>query len=191
MKTLMIPRKSLVASAMFVLVLVFWFAHVGQAREPMHKDRMDMWGPNWVHRDRMGGGNWTKGDGHHQRMRRHRTYMQSGVPKEYAGKTNPLTPEPHIIGTGQSLYAQNCASCHGAQGMGDGEAGKALNPSPALLAHMIKMPMFVDEYLLWAISEGGQPFGTAMPAFKDALNEDDIWKIVSYMRAGFTETPAQ
>lgn len=75
--------------------------------------------------------------------------------------------------------------------MGDGEAGKALNPSPALLAHMIQMPMSADEYLLWAISEGGQPFGTAMSSFKNALSEDDIWKIVSFMRAGFPELPAQ
>ena len=50
---------------------------------------------------------------------------------------------------------------------------------------MIRMPMMADEYLLWAISEGGAPFGTDMPAFKDALSQDEIWQIIAYMRAGF------
>ena len=54
-----------------------------------------------------------------------------------------------------------------------------------LLAHLIRMPDAVDEYLLWAISDGGKPFGTKMPAFKDALTEEQIWQIVTYMRAGF------
>lgn len=53
---------------------------------------------------------------------------------------------------------------------------------------MIQMPMSVAEYMLWTISEGGQSFRTAMPAFKDSLSEDDIGKIVGFMRAGFPET---
>tara|TARA_B100000965_G_scaffold389567_1_gene395364 strand:- start:2633 stop:2872 length:240 start_codon:yes stop_codon:yes gene_type:complete len=35
----------------------------------------------------------------------------------------------------------------------------------------------VDEYLMWAISEGGEEFGTDMPAFKETVSEDEIWKI--------------
>jgi mono/diheme cytochrome c family protein len=45
--------------------------------------------------------------------------------------------------------------------------------------------MSVDEYMLWSISDGGAAFGTAMPAYKDVLTKDEIWKIVTYMRAGF------
>ena len=89
------------------------------------------------------------------------------------------------------LYGENCASCHGPTGQGDGEAGRALNPSPALLSHMIRMPMAVDEYLLWTISEGGEPFGTDMPAFKDALTPEEIWKVIAFMRAGFPEAAGE
>ena len=32
---------------------------------------------------------------------------------------------------GAGLYATNCASCHGAQGKGDGSAAKGLTPAPA------------------------------------------------------------
>jgi mono/diheme cytochrome c family protein len=111
--------------------------------------------------------------------------MHSGVPSEYRGQVNPLALTPDVIRAGAELYGQQCAACHGPQGMGDGEAGKDLNPSPALLAYMVQMPMSVDKYLLWTISDGGQQFGTAMPAFKGSLSTEDIWKIVAFMRAGF------
>jgi len=52
------------------------------------------------------------------------------------------------------------------------------------------MAYAVDPYLLWAISEGGQPFGTQMPAFKDTLEREEIWQIVTYMRAGFRPADA-
>lgn len=65
-----------------------------------------------------------------------------------------------------------------------------MNPSPALLAYMIRMPMAVDEYPLWTISEGGTPFETDMPAFKEDLSADDIWRIIAFMRAGFPAASA-
>ena len=114
--------------------------------------------------------------------------MHSGIPNEYRGQVNPLDVDKGVIQEGSKLYAQSCASCHGSSGMGNGEAGKDLNPSPALLAYMIQMPMAVDEYMLWTISEGGDPFGTDMPAFKDKLTENEIWKVITFMRAGFPST---
>jgi mono/diheme cytochrome c family protein len=43
----------------------------------------------------------------------------------------------------------------------------------------------VDQYLMWAIADGGAPFATSMPAFKDGLSDRKIWQIVAYMRSGF------
>lgn len=78
-----------------------------------------------------------------------------GISPEYRGVINPLVPTAKVIEEGGVLYQQRCAVCHGAQGMGDGEAARYLNPSPALLAYMVQMPMSVDEYLMWSIAEGG------------------------------------
>ena len=58
----------------------------------------------------------------------------------------------------------------------------------ALLAFMITRPISVDEYLLWAISDGGKQFDTAMPAYKDKLSRDEIWRLIAYMRKGFPDT---
>lgn len=41
-----------------------------------------------------------------------------------------MSPTPELLARGKTLYAQSCASCHGASGHGDGPGGKGLNPSP-------------------------------------------------------------
>ena len=117
-------------------------------------------------------------------MTRHWTFMHEGVPGAYRGQTNPFESSADVVSEGGQLYATHCALCHGSEGLGDGLIANSLTPSPALLAHLIQMPMAVDEYLLWSISEGGQAFGTDMPAFKDVLSEEEIWKTISYLRAG-------
>ena len=107
------------------------------------------------------------------------------MPAAYARMTSPLEPTPERIAEGGRLYQQYCAACHGPEGWGDGPAGKNLNPSPAPLARTLAMPMTTDGYVFWRIREGGQAFGSAMPAWKDVLSEEQIWKVILYMRAGF------
>ncbi len=145
----------------------------------------DMWDPGWTQRYLWGPGH--MGPMQRQRMLRHWTFMHEGVPEGYRGQSSTIVIDEETVGEGAAHYARHCASCHGPTGQGDGEAGKSLSPSPALLAHMIRTPMAVDEYLFWTISEGGARFETDMPAHKDKLLADDIWKIIAFMRAGFPE----
>ncbi len=150
----------------------------------------DMWEPGWMQRDVWGTPNMEPGI--RQRMARHWVFMHEGVPVDYRGLSNPLPIQPAVLDEGGRLYTERCGSCHGASGMGDGDMGKGLSPSPALLAYMIQLPMSVDEYMFWTISEGGESFGTDMPAFKDELEKEQIWTIVRYMRAGFPQAlPAE
>ena len=120
-----------------------------------------------------------------QRMHRHRLVMLDGIPLDYQGQRSPFPPTPEVVQKGGALYLSECASCHGRRGLGDGDAGKGLSPSPALIAFLQKRPMAVDAYLMWSIAEGGKPLGSDMPAFKNALTETEIWQIVAFMRAGF------
>ena len=120
-------------------------------------------------------------------MQRHMAFMHNGVPPQYANLVNPLQPSPNTFARGAEFYAANCASCHGPQGHGDGEAGNGLSPPPSDIAETARMPM-PDSFFVWTISEGGQQFGTAMPSFRDSLKPEDIWAIITYLRAGL---PAQ
>lgn len=158
-----------------------------QAKNPVTRG-FDYWQPEWMVRELWGPGRMPKGM--MVRLLRHTIYMDHGVPKNYSGAKSTIAIEPRSIAEGGKLYGANCASCHGADGMGSGDPGKAVSPSPALLAYMIKRPISVEEYLLWAIADGGEQFNSKMPAFKDKLSRDDIWRIVAYMRAGFPDVPA-
>lgn len=115
-------------------------------------------------------------------MFRHRYAMQNGVDPKYAYATNPLRPTTETLKEGARLFAQDCSACHGATGLGNGPAAKGLNPPPADIAALIHMPMESDGYLYWTIAEGGTALGTAMPPFKGTLKDDQIWKLITYLR---------
>jgi mono/diheme cytochrome c family protein len=155
---------------------------LSQDRQPLSRG-FDYWQPDWMVRELWGGGRMPKGM--MVRLLRHTTYMQYGVPKDYSGAKSTILADGTSVSDGGQLYETHCASCHGIDGMGDGDPGKALSPSPALLAYMIRRPISVDEYLLWSIADGGAQFKSKMPAFKDNLSRDDVWRVVAYMRAGF------
>lgn len=120
-----------------------------------------------------------------KRAERQWTFMNGMVPVPYRDRTSTVEPTPATIAAGGAIYAAQCAGCHGRNGFGDGNAGRALDPSPALLNFLVRMPGAVDSYLLWTVAEGGLPFGSEMPAFKDRLSDEQIWQVIAYMRAGF------
>lgn len=115
-------------------------------------------------------------------MVRHHYVREHGLEVEYAGKTSPLEPTVDDVASGRALYETHCGTCHGPKGAGDGEAGAALDPPPANLAFASRRRMATDAYLYWTIAEGGAPVGSAMPPFKAALGETEVWQIIAYLR---------
>lgn len=170
------------AAAALVILAIGGGAAMTQVAAPPQRG-FDYWQPDWMVRELWGPGRMPRSM--MVRLLRHTTYVQFGVPTDYAGLTSPVGAKPEVIAAGRSTYAANCSRCHGSDGLGGGDGGLALSPSPALLAYMIKRPISVDEYLLWSISDGGQQFNSEMPAFKEKLSRDEIWKVIGFMRAGF------
>mgnify|MGYP003573136899 FL=1 len=104
------------------------------------------------------------------------------IPAEYSGQKNPIPASEASISRGAEIYEDDCATCHGDEGMGDGPGGESLDPAPAPLSHTGRM--LADDYLFWRISEGGakEPFNSAMPAWKKNLDEDERWDVINYLR---------
>jgi len=104
------------------------------------------------------------------------------VPSEYAGMTNPFNGQADAAAAGKTIYTENCASCHGDSGKGDGPAGEALDPKPADLTEVAANDP--DDRINWIIHEGGAPagFSASMTAWKDVLSDDEIWQVITYMR---------
>jgi len=80
---------------------------------------------------------------------------------------------------GPVIYNQDCESCHGEKGHGDGPqaASLALKPpdwsDPAVLAQLSLQDLF-------DATRQGDTQG--MPAFSSVLDQDQMWSVVSYMR---------
>ncbi|MFK7953133.1 MAG: c-type cytochrome [Ekhidna sp.] len=85
-----------------------------------------------------------------------------------------LSREPVLgdVALGATIYDENCAVCHGANG--EGVSAPALG-NPMLLATA------TDEFLKYAIKEGRD--GTPMVAFKETLSEEEIDGVTAFLRS--------
>jgi len=78
------------------------------------------------------------------------------------------------VSRGGSLFAANCASCHGPAGKGDGKASASLLPRPANLT----AARFSDERLSSVLWNG--IVGSAMPPWRQ-LPTEDLRALVAYI----------
>ena len=92
-------------------------------------------------------------------------------------RRNPFPPTAESLQAGQTLYAANCQTCHGAGGRGDGPSAAGLTPPPADLT--IHAPLH-PEGELYEFIQYGVP-GTAMAPLGSVLTEEEIWHIVNYI----------
>ncbi|SCA56762.1 exported hypothetical protein [Candidatus Terasakiella magnetica] len=100
--------------------------------------------------------------------------------------SSPSEAHGHIE-EGEELFEQHCATCHGVDGDGNGEAGQDLMPPPANLLDAMQKRIVSDEYLMWTIREGGRNVHTDMPSFeeRDTIGEAEAKKIIRYMWHAF------
>jgi putative copper export protein/mono/diheme cytochrome c family protein len=85
---------------------------------------------------------------------------------------------------GANLFRNNCTSCHGPAGRGDGPLAKSLPTPPADLtaAHLFGHS---DGELFWWLGHGieGPDGSLVMPGFASTLDGDQRWNLIDYIRA--------
>lgn len=84
-------------------------------------------------------------------------------------------PEP---GQASTLYAQQCAACHGPSGHGDGPAAAGLDPPPIAFTDAERASQRTPFALYEVISQGVP--GTGMASFAE-LSEADRWTLAFYV----------
>ena len=92
---------------------------------------------------------------------------------------NPLKPDPEVLREGLAHYKAMCVTCHGAPGVDASEAGEGLNP-PAPDLTTGKVQKRTDGELFWLVQSGIRM--TGMPAFGPTHKDEEIWKIVAFVR---------
>jgi mono/diheme cytochrome c family protein len=103
------------------------------------------------------------------------------APADAKAAKNPLAAkksDAKLLGDAKKVAEQNCATCHGAGGKGDGPAAAALPPPKPADWTSAKLASETDGELFWKISNGRG----AMPPWKH-LPEDQRWALVNYIRS--------
>jgi hypothetical protein len=96
------------------------------------------------------------------------------IPDEFKGKENPFAiDDTSAVSDGETLYVDECKICHAADAKGILGSGSNLLSS--------KIQGYDDDHWLWIISDGTKD--KRMPAFRDALSEEERWKIIVYLRS--------
>ncbi len=114
--------------------------------------------------------------------------------------TNPVKPTKKTLKEGKEFFEIYCSPCHGKNGEGQGIMGQI--PALGEVSHAeeqdlsqymsgflpykpdLDMNVFrkeQDSQLYYTITEGGE---IIMPKFYDALDPDQRWKIVNYIKRG-------
>ncbi len=98
-------------------------------------------------------------------------------------------PSDELIAKGKEIYSTSCASCHGADGKGDGAAGVAMNPKPRNFHSKEGWTNSPELSGMWkTLQEGITKNG--MAAY-DVLPADQRLGLIHYIRNNFmTDPPA-
>jgi mono/diheme cytochrome c family protein len=111
-------------------------------------------------------------------------------PVTFSDAPVPPKPEPaaRLIEHGKTVYAQNCAACHGIKGDGNGDAAAFLLPKPRNFVEAKyrlrstpngDLPTDVDLFRSVSL---GMP-GTPMPPWRHILSDEDRWAVVEYIKS--------
>ncbi|MBI5561571.1 MAG: cytochrome c [Deltaproteobacteria bacterium] len=115
---------------------------------------------------------------------------------ELASLTNPYRASEKenpsqfraAVDEGAEIYFKNCFYCHGAKLDGAGHYARGLSPSPVPFRGTDTIAQLQESYVFWRVAKGGPglpreggPWLSAMPAWEDALTEDEAWKVVTFI----------
>lgn len=92
--------------------------------------------------------------------------------------TNPFRDDPEALETGLVHYRALCVHCHGAPQVESSEFARGLNPPARDLVDAAKE--WTDGELFWIAKHGIRM--TGMPAFGQNHGDEELWKIVAFVR---------
>jgi len=94
-----------------------------------------------------------------------------------------LAPYEKRLENGKKIFMAQCSVCHGEKGNGKGPAAAALNPKPRNFRRGLKNFQYGASFEeVVATISNGPPTGI-MPAFKGALEEEEIQAVATYVRS--------
>jgi mono/diheme cytochrome c family protein len=99
------------------------------------------------------------------------------APANVKSVKNPEKSTPEVLKEAGALYRDNCATCHGITGQGDGPTAEEMTDPPADFTDAKVMNAATDGELFWKITTGF----LSMPSWSK-LTETQRWQLVNYLR---------
>ncbi|HEV2490221.1 MAG TPA: c-type cytochrome [Candidatus Acidoferrales bacterium] len=103
--------------------------------------------------------------------------MDASVERNAPKVANPLKADEPTLVAGAAIYRDHCAACHGDPVHPDSPLEDTLNPpAPQFMTDSADMP---DHHNFYITQHGIR--WTAMPGWKNALSEQQIWQVVTFL----------
>ena len=95
--------------------------------------------------------------------------------------TNPIPLTTDSVARGSSIYASNCARCHGVDARGGGtDSATTAVPPPALSGPSGHLTVHSDGDLFTYIHDG---LAGGMPSWAGTLSDNQIWDVINFLRS--------
>lgn len=104
------------------------------------------------------------------------------IPPGGRDEKNPLSSSAAVVARGKTVFAANCARCHGPEGKGNGaDANYAAD-----LTDDLRTDINSEGVLFYKVWNGhAVQLRTQiddMPAFEGKLSRDEVWSLVEYLK---------
>ncbi len=111
----------------------------------------------------------------HQAM----SFMDACTDRHAPDQKNPIQPTETNLLDGMKLYRDHCAMCHGAPDHPEKKFGHPFYPPAPQFMVMEDMPDMPENQNFYIIRHGVR--WTGMPAWRNTLNDGEIWKLVTFL----------
>ena len=108
-----------------------------------------------------------------------RTTRNLAIPASASSELGPIPPTPENVTEGREHFADHCAICHANNGSGQTEIGQNLYPKVPDMRGP-RTQNLTDGEIFYIIQNGVRL--TGMPAWGDAHQADETWKLVLFIR---------
>ncbi len=143
-----------------------------------------------MHQGRAHGGRYERHSLHHGMGRAGKGFCPQSrataeAPDDILNLKNPVEANLKSLREGENLFhykssPTSCKVCHGSNGNGLGMMAQGEGPMPRNFTCKKTMASITDGQMFWIIKNGSP--GTRMPPYKMFLTDDQIWKLILYVR---------
>lgn len=124
----------------------------------------------------------------HRKMARWHERMMGGLSEEPSRSSAENTDVPDgAVQSGATLFAQQCASCHGPNGQGISGTFPPLAGSEWVTGKVSVPARIVLHGLEGPIEVGGQRYNGVMPAFGGRLSDAEVAGLLTFLRTSLNE----